>query len=300
MNKTFTDEIIIGIGMTIATLLVIVGVLYLSNSNFLKKGLSIDLIVPEAGDLTTGDDVFMRGVKIGSVKEISIKNGVVDVRLKIEKAKNIPTDSKFVIEQKNILGEKMVTIQPGLSKKYLQNATMVPGTIDKGLSKISGKAELLSDQVLELVQQTQHLLDSQSNESISYGMKHLNQSIQTIESVLNTNKKQIHTIIENLREGSQQFKALHDTSKQSVARVLQNLEDNTNKLSDLLSQSHKAAQSLDSILISINNGKGTLGKLVKEDSLYIYMNRSFKNLDWILGEAKKNPGKFLNVKVRLF
>ncbi|HDL78475.1 MAG TPA: MCE family protein, partial [Bacteroidetes bacterium] len=227
MNKTFSDELFIGIGMTLATLVVIVGVLYLSNSNFLKKGLGIDVIVPEAGDLTTGDDVFMRGVKIGSVKNISIQNNSVDVHLKIEKIKKIPSDSKFVIEQKNILGEKMVTIQPGISKKYLPDMAVVPGTIDKGLSKITGKAELLSDQILELVRQTQRLLDNQNDESIPYGMKHLNQSIREVESVLAQNKDQIHTIIENLKAGSQQFKALHDTSKQSVARVLQNLEENT-------------------------------------------------------------------------
>ncbi len=300
MNKTFSDELFIGIGMTIATLAVIVGVLYLSNSNFLKKGLGIDIIVPEAGDLNTGDDVFLRGVKIGSVKEIFIRGASVDVHLKIEKAKNIPADSKFVIEQKNILGEKMVTIQPGISKKYLKDMSMVPGTIDKGFSKVTGKAELLSDQVLELVQQTQRLLDNRNNESIPYGMKHLNQSIQTLESVLAQNKNQIYSVIENLKAGSQQFKALHDTSKQSVARVLRNLEDNTTKLSLLLSRSHRASESLDSILTSINKGQGTLGKLVREDSLYGHMNRTFKNLDWILGEIKKDPGKFLNVKVKLF
>ncbi|NOY78403.1 MAG: MCE family protein [Calditrichaeota bacterium] len=300
MNKTFSDELLIGIGMTLATLVVIVGVLYLSNSNFLKKGLGIDMIVPEAGDLTTGDDVFMRGVKIGSVKTISIQNGSVDVHLKIEKVKKIPSDSKFVIEQKNILGEKMVTIRPGISKKYLQDMAVVPGTIDKGLSRITGKAELLSDQILELVKQTQRLLDDRKDDSIPFGIKHLNQSIQSIESLLNQNKAQIHTVIENLKAGSQQFKALHDTSKQSVARVLQNLEDNTAKLSLLLSRTHRAAQSLDSILTSINRGQGTLGKLVKEDSLYNHMNRTFKNLDWILGEVKKNPDKFFNVKVKLF
>jgi len=300
MNKTFSDELFIGIGMTLATLVVIVGVLYLSNSNFLKKGLRIDMIVPEAGDLTTGDDVFMHGVKIGSVKTISIQNGSVDVHLKIEKIKKIPNDSKFVIEQKNILGEKMVTIQPGISKKYFENMAVVPGTIDKGLSRVTGKAELLSDQILELVRQTQRLLDNRNDESIPYGMKHLNQSIRAVESVLAQNKDQIHTVIENLKAGSQQFKALHDTSKQSVARVLQNLEENTAKLSQLLTRTHRAAESLDSILTSINKGQGTLGKLVKEDSLYNHMNRTFKNLDWILGEVKKNPGKFLNVRVTLF
>ena len=300
MNKTFSDELFIGIGMTLATLVVIVGVLYLSNSNFLKKGLRIDMIVPEAGDLTTGDEVFMHGVKIGSVKTISIQNGSVDVHLKIEKIKKIPNDSKFVIEQKNILGEKMVTIQPGISKKYLENMAVVPGTIDKGLSRVTGKAELLSDQILELVRQTQRLLDNRNDESIPYGMKHLNQSIRAVESVLAQNKDQIHTVIENLKAGSQQFKALHDTSKQSVARVLQNLEENTAKLSQLLTRTHRAAESLDSILTSINKGQGTLGKLVKEDSLYNHMNRTFKNLDWILGEVKKNPGKFLNVRVTLF
>ncbi len=298
--KRFSDEIMIGIGMTLATLIVIVGVLYLSNSNFLKKGLGIKLVVHQAGALTTGDDVMYKGVQIGSVKAIDIEKGHVVIHLKLERLKEIPKDSKFIIKQKNILGEMMIDIEPGISKSYLPDGALVAGEYHAGMAKLSQKADVLSSEAVRVLQETRQLLDKGNAAGIAAGVAHLDNSVKTLEEILAANQKQINTIIHNLKSGSQQLAGLQDTSKQSVARVIHNLEKNTQELSLLLGRSHKASQALDSILTSINHGQGTLGKLVKDDSLYIHMNRTFKNLDWILKEVRKNPGKMLNVKVRLF
>ncbi len=298
--KRFSDELMIGMGMTLATLILIVGVLYLSNSNFLKKGLSVKLLVHQAGALTKGDDVMYKGVQIGSVKDISIEGGHVVIHLKLERLRRIPKDSKFIIKQKNILGEMMIDIEPGLSKSFLPDGALVAGEYHSGLTKLSRKADLLSGEALNVLKETHQLLDRDNREGLAAGIVHLNHSVRTLDTLLTANKRRIDIIIQNLQSGSQQLKGLQDTSKQSLARVIQNLEKNTEALSVLLGHSRRAAQSLDSILVSIHQGKGTLGKLVRDDSLYIHMNRTFQNLDWILSEVKKNPDKFLNVKVKLF
>ncbi len=298
--KRFSDEIMIGIGMTLATLIVLVGVLYLSNSNFLKKGLAIRMVVHQAGALTTGDDVMFKGVQIGSVKGIDVEGTHVIVHLKLERLKQIPKDSKFSIKQKNILGEMMIDIEPGIAKTYLPDGALVVGEYHGGMDKLSQRADQLSAQAAAVLQETQQLLDKKNAEGLAAGVTHLSRSVKTLENILATNQEQVHAILRNLKSGSQQLATLQDTSKQSVARVIRNLERNTQELSQVLTRSRKASQSLDSILAAINKGQGTLGKLVKDDSLYIHMNRTFKNLDWILGEVRKDPGKFLNVKVRLF
>ena len=299
--KRLPDEFYIGLAMTVATLIVIVGVLYLSNSNFLQKGLTINVVVADAGNLTTGDDVYLLGVKIGSVKAIHIQRDNVVVQLKIEEHKSIPEDSRFVIRQKNLLGEKMVTIIQGKSARFLPNNARVPGEVDLGMSELSSKAKELSDRMISLLEQASAVIGGEDSGGGLYAaVNRLNGSLEAIDAVLNQNRSRVSRILQNVEAGSRQFQALGDTSSVSLARLLRGLEENNARLAVLLKESSAAATSLDTILNRLQAGKGSLGKLATDDSLYVHMTRTFRNLDSLLTQMKKNPDKYLNVKVKLF
>ncbi len=54
---------------------------------------------------------------------------------------------------------------------------------------------------------------------------------------------------------------------------------------------------LDGIMAKINNGEGTLGQLVVNDSLYIYLEDLTNNLNNLVEDIKINPRKYLRVSV---
>mgnify|MGYP000639699041 CR=1 FL=1 len=51
------------------------------------------------------------------------------------------------------------------------------------------------------------------------------------------------------------------------------------------------------ILNQINNGQGTLGKLVKNDSLYNNLNKSAAALDKLLVDLEMNPKRYVHFSV---
>ena len=52
--------------------------------------------------------------------------------------------------------------------------------------------------------------------------------------------------------------------------------------------------SSNSLLKGINNGKGTLGKLVTDDKLYKNLTTMSKELENLLREMKENPKRFVH------
>ena len=64
--------------------------------------------------------------------------------------------------------------------------------------------------------------------------------------------------------------------------------------------SHGFARTSSSHTNNLNAGEGTLGQLLKDKQLYENMNRTILELQSFLAEVKKDPKKYLNVKVSIF
>ena len=57
---------------------------------------------------------------------------------------------------------------------------------------------------------------------------------------------------------------------------------------------------LDTVLQNLNDGQGTAGQLLHDKQLYENMNQTVGELRGLIAEIKKDPKKYLNVKVSLF
>jgi phospholipid/cholesterol/gamma-HCH transport system substrate-binding protein len=57
---------------------------------------------------------------------------------------------------------------------------------------------------------------------------------------------------------------------------------------------------LDTVLQNLNNGQGTAGQLLHDKQLYENMNQTVSDMRALIAEIKKDPKKYLNVKVSIF
>lgn len=57
---------------------------------------------------------------------------------------------------------------------------------------------------------------------------------------------------------------------------------------------------LDTVLQNLNDGQGTAGQLLHDKQLYENMNQTISEMRGLLAEIKKDPKKYLNVKVSIF
>ena len=57
---------------------------------------------------------------------------------------------------------------------------------------------------------------------------------------------------------------------------------------------------LDTILQNLNDGQGTAGQLLHDKQLYENMNQTITEMRALVAEIRKDPKKYLNVKVSVF
>ncbi len=98
----------------------------------------------KVGGLTSGSDVRINGIKVGTVNDLGLDAETFDavVSMSIREGVKIPTDSVASIGSSGIVGGKFVSIQPGGSKEYLAEGGKITRTKD---------FKSLEDQVGEII-----------------------------------------------------------------------------------------------------------------------------------------------------
>ncbi len=129
----------------------------------------------------------------------------------------------------------------------------------------------------------------------------LRQTLNNVESLtrnLNQNNKKINTIIDNLSSLSGKMDELElDIIMQKINSTLDASEKGLNSFNDRLAQAESSLQSIDEMIMNVKAGKGTLGKVLKDDKLYKDLDRAVLNLELLLQDIRLNPDRYIKVSV---
>ena len=137
----------------------------------------------------------------------------------------------------------------------------------------------------------------------------------TLHNELSAAVNDLNTITSRIRNGEGSLgKLLNDPAMAtSLTATTQNLETLTGRLnrgegtagklmSDtaLYERFTSVAQRLDTLTTNLNAGEGTAGQLLRDKQLYENMNQTVGELRELIAEIRKDPKKYLNVKVSIF
>jgi phospholipid/cholesterol/gamma-HCH transport system substrate-binding protein len=88
-------------------------------------------------------------------------------------------------------------------------------------------------------------------------------------------------------------------NNEDISKLITNLSSFSGTLaaSDVkttIDNANKSLANLQTLLEGINNGEGTLGKLARNDSAYVYLQRSLYDLDKLLIDLREHPKDYVH------
>ncbi len=277
----------IGLSLFFAAAIVIFAILWLGKSDFFMKGTRLNMVVDNAKGIVPGDEVFFRGLKVGNVIDaLIIKNGVL-LKLKIEDVEEIPVDSRFEIGDFSLLSGTGVSIIPGISEVCYQSNDTVRGHAAYGLNEAMANLQGIETKLTSVLSNLDEITGGNTRNRIDSVLNNLNVTIAQLNSQVSG----------NLRRTLSNMNDLASDNRQNISELVRSLSENSKQLSIFLKSSSKSAEHLDSLLTRVNDGKGSLGGLVKSDSLYDSLGRTLASIDSLVKDIKKNPQKYLSVNL---
>jgi ABC-type transporter Mla subunit MlaD len=121
--------------------------------------------------LNTESIVTINGIEVGQVNEIDLdKNGKVLLKLNLDTETNIPIDSKFSIETRDLFGSKGISIERGKSNTNIS----VNDTVT-----LSTESTFQSDSLIIKVQDLfENLVGAKQRDSILIELRRLNENLE--------------------------------------------------------------------------------------------------------------------------
>lgn len=289
--------------LVIASILLFVwGYSFLKGKDLLMNYKTFYVEYENVEGLATSAPVTINGLVIGRITSILLQNttGKLIVELQIKNDFPITKSSMANIYEPGLIGGKQIQIVPNLLDNVLaQSGDTLKGTVISGLTSLVGeKLSPLQEKIERtfvsadsLLTSMNQVLDPKTRENLKGSIANLNETLaefnqasKSVNSMLADNKGKINGIVTNFNTTASNFSKFSDTlAKADIGKSIRSLENTLAKVNNMMAE--------------MESGKGTLGKLLKDDTMYKNLAGASKELELLLADFKKNPKRYVHFSV---
>ncbi|NHM06800.1 MCE family protein [Flavobacterium sp. CYK-4] len=297
-----TREIKTAILVIASILLFIWGYSFLKGRDLFTSYKTLYVQYDNVEGLTASAPITLNGLVIGKVNSIKFSgsSGKLEVEMQIKSDFPISKSSLATIYESGLIGGKQIMIVPNLKDTnmtvngdHLQSDVKL-GLTDMAAEKLAPLQEKL-DRILsnadKMLVGINNVLDAKGQQDLKNTLSELSQTIaqfhqasEKINGLLADNKSNINGMMGDFKKVSSNFSAISDSLKQAnLGKTAKDLQLTLRKV--------------DEIMAGLNSGKGTAGKLLKDEALYNNFTKTSKELELLLQDLRLNPTRYVNVSL---
>lgn len=294
-----SKEVKTGILSLSAILLFIYGYSFIKGSDIFDSSRIFYVSYQNVEGLDNSARVTINGLAVGKVKSINLvnKEGGLIVSFSVDREFNFSRNSIVRIYSSSLIGGKQLAIiLDNETNNIAKSGDTLKGEIEKGMLEVmTGGLKPLEQKVLttlsnldSLVLNLTDVLDDETRLNIKESIVSLNQTMNSfkeasgnLNSLIKTNKEKLNNTFANLEIASENFAKFSDSLAQiETGKMVKDLENIISRFN--------------SILEGIEDGKGSIGKLLKDDKLYDNLEGASKQLELLLEDMKLHPKRYVH------
>ena len=299
----FTKEIKTGVLVITGIVMTIFSFNYLKGINILDKSRHFLVVYDNVEGLVPSNPVTINGFKIGNVQNINLTNdgtNKLEIKLMIDKDVEFSKSSKAELYETGLIGGKAIAIIPNYDDNSIaESGDYLQGTIKPGLTElVNQKLTPLQDKLESAIQNADNVMLN-INELLSDKTKiSLQQSILNFkdisESLYETTNNVNSIILKNSNTIENSLNYIESSSK-NINEITQSFSDSN--VSDLILKLNSTVTNFNLTLSKINNGNGSISKLLKNDAIFNNLEKATSELEALINDIKANPNRYVHFSI---
>jgi phospholipid/cholesterol/gamma-HCH transport system substrate-binding protein len=269
-----------------------------------QEGFDLKVRFRSVEGLAVGSQVQIAGIRVGEVKSIRLDRdtGKALVILEINEAykNSIPEDSRVIIRTRGLLGEKYVGIEPGKPNARKlepgQEIRLVYEPTDT--EKIFETVSIVAQDLQQLTEQARkQIVEERGAQRIDNIIKNTEAISQNLREVLGANRLKVERIIDRVDTGSRRINDLLAKNDSKVNETIENVRQFSGGLESAGSRFQRLASNLDGLVKDVRQGRGTLGRLATDETLYRqanYLLSDLRRLSSSIQYGRGTVGRLIN------
>ena len=298
--KFFTKNVKIGLTVLVGLALLYWGINYLKGVNLFTPANRYYTEIESTDGLLEAAPVTVNGFQVGQVREINYDYGKnkITVMMALNKEMKVPQGSTINLVS-GLMGGASLVLNLG-SGAPMEQGSFIPTT------DIPGLMDHVKDSVVPMVTDMLPKVDSIMN----------NVNGLTGDPAVFAALHRLDAITRQLQTSAQQLTVLMNGLNRSVPGVMTNVNGITNNLTgatgnltelseslkqmpldETMNELNTTLANLQTLSEQLNDKNSSLGKIMNDRELYDNANHAIASLDSLLIDIKKNPKRYINVKV---
>jgi len=302
----FKSETYVGLFVLTGFLIFIWGTMQITNIGD-SDGYELFAVFDNAAGLGVNAPVRMVGVNVGRVKGIDITERKAKVTLFIDEGRRIDREAVISIRSQGILGDKFVGINPGDSGEYYEKGEVITHTrAGTDLDSLMDSLQTAGTDLSAILSSLRKVIGTEEGErsmtEILQNTRSLTANLDRLTSKLDVmtaeNRGDIRTAIVNIRQLTESLRddiprltgKLEGAADQVTGLVTDNRENVKTTVERIRRDAELLEETLESVRViakRIEEGEGTIGKLINEDETYTSLNETLGGINKVLKKGEQ-------------
>lgn len=296
-----TREIKTAVLVIVSILLFIWGYNFLKGKDLFESSTRVYVVYDNVAGLVNSAPVTLNGLAIGKVNSIDIQpDGKLLVEMQINTDFPISKSSVAEIYDSGLVGGRQIAIKPNFQDKdYIKTGDYLKASSKLGLTDalaqqlepLQYKVQKLLDNADVLFSNVNDILDEKTKQNLKSSISELHKTLSEFSEISNNlnglvadNKPKLNSMLTNFDKTSSNLEKMSDSlAKANLGQTVKNLE--------------KTLASVDKIMGDIEKGNGTMGKLMKDETMYNNFSKASSELELLLQDLRLNPTRYVNVSL---
>jgi len=276
---------------------------YLKGINLLEKSRYFIVVYDNVEGLVASNPVTINGFKIGNVQKINLSadgSNKLEIKLIIDNEVEFSKSSKAELYETGLIGGKAIAIIPNYQDGSIaESGDYLQGTIKPGLTElVNQKLTPLQDKLESAIQNADKVVLN-INELLSDDTKtSLQQSILNFKNIsesLNETTNNVNSIILNNSNAIENSLKNIESSSKNINEITKSVSDAN--VSDLISKLNSTVSNFNLALNKINNGNGSVSKLLENDAIFNNLEKATSELEALINDIKVNPNRYVHFSI---
>ncbi len=312
IKKEYTIALMVLAGIA----LLVFGINFLKGLDIFQKRNVYHALYYDVTGINESTAVLYNGYRVGQVTSRELMpdgSGRIAVSFQIDEDQlHFPEDTKvqvyspdlFTRSLQLLIGKSNARAQAGdtlIGDAQLSLTDAVSSQIDP----LKQRAESMIANVDSLLTRLQMVLNEDARDDIDAGFTSIrktldafHRSAERIDALIVKESASISETVENLRGITSNLVAYNT----EIVRILNNLDTVTTTLARgdldrMLNDLSESSTQLKSMMDDLQAGEGTLGALLKNDTLYNNLESASKELDMLLEDLRLNPNRYVSISL---
>jgi len=307
--KKISNEVKVG-ATALLTILVFIWLYnFLKGKDLFKSTAYYYAVYDKIGGLAESSPVEINGYKVGVVQSIDFidaESGRLLIAFSVNRDFKLPKNTIAEIVPISLLGGMKVQFVYGNGPGTYSEGDTIPGRLAESLmDKVETELLPVKDKITNLIivldsviSSVNEVMDADFKKDLGGTLANLNSTTESLDRIIGSKEKELKATLDNVNKFTQM---LSDNSGR-MSSTFSNLEAITDTLaaadiytsvSNLKASLEKAALMMD----NMNNGKGTAGQFLTNDTLYTNLTNSLESLNLLLQDMKANPKRYVNFSI---